>query len=108
MKRQMTVESPGHRPVIAVDWHRFRELRPTSGDWPPREPRRSRTQDPVERPRRASRDREKGTAGAKSLRPAVLLADAQAANHFKIALPIVEPQVLQQARSFGNHHQQPS
>src|SRR5947208_65066 len=36
------------------------------------------------------------------------LADSQAVDHFKVLLPIVEPQVLQQARPLGDHHQQPA
>src|SRR5437763_1449698 len=36
------------------------------------------------------------------------LADSQAVDHFKVLLPVVEPQVFQQARPLGNHHQQPA
>jgi len=33
---------------------------------------------------------------------------SQAADHFKVLLPAVEPQIFQQARPFRDHHQQPA
>ena len=36
------------------------------------------------------------------------LTNPESPDHFKIALAVVKPQILQEARTPGNHHQQPS
>ena len=43
-----------------------------------------------------------------AVRPAGLLPDPQAADHLKVALAVMEPQVFQQARPLRHHHQQPA